>query len=55
MTAETVAEIRNALQIIKGKAQLIADQAFDGDAILGSAVIRVQVDRIVKLLERESV
>lgn len=53
MTKETIAEVRNALQIIRGYAELTRETSPDGKAIHGASVTIATVDRIAKILEAE--
>ena len=53
MRADTKAEIRNCLQIIRGTAELIKEDSPDGKAIYGASKIIAAVDRITKILEAE--
>lgn len=53
MSPESIAEIRNALQIIQGYAETINELSIEGFSLRGASVIKAQVGRIVKILEAE--
>ncbi len=53
VNADTQAEIRNCLQIIRGSAEFVKDVSTCGKAIHSASVTIASVDRIVKLLEAE--
>ncbi len=53
LTAETIAEIRNCLQIIRGNAEMTKQLSTEGQAIHAASVTIATVDRIAKILEGE--
>ncbi len=53
MTPESIEQIKQALTIIKGNAQLVKETSTEGLSIHSGSIINAQVDRIVKLLEEK--